>query len=262
MASRVGHLIKRGLKFAEITLEHPGVIPALVRDVGIQHAHLGEVLNAGRHRKWLLGAGIQTIIDVGAHQGEFASGMKSTLPGVQVYSFEPQPECYTALAERLQQYPHTQAFCLALGSTAGQLSFHQSVFTKSSSLLPLSQLHKDAFPFTAETHLIQVEVVTLDSLANQLNLTPKVMLKLDVQGYELEVLKGAQKILPKVDYVLAETSVGGTLYEGEANLKQLEDFLESFGFKFAFRWDQLENPQDGSVLQVDAMFVRAQMHMH
>jgi FkbM family methyltransferase len=256
MANRLTNVIGKGWSYLIKSLEEPGRIPAIVTQVGGRRAHFGEVLNASRNRVWLQKANINTIIDVGAHMGEFASGVKSILPHAQTYSFEPQPECHLALTERMQKYDKAKTFCMALGSQSGEMTFYKSEFSKSSSLLPMSDLHKEAFPWSSGGQTTKVMVSTLDDQFTDVQLVQNVLLKLDVQGFELEVLKGGPRTLEQVKFVLAETSVGGELYQGEATFNDLYDYLKQFGFHYGGNWDQMVNPQDGIMLQVDALFVR------
>jgi hypothetical protein len=144
---------------------------------------------------------------------------------------------------------------MALGSTEGEHIFWRNDFTKSSSLLSMTELHKQAFPWTQNETSIKVKVNTLDAMAATLDLAPNVLMKVDVQGYELNVLQGAEKTLPQVACVWLETSFQ-QLYEKQAGFGEVYSFLQRRGFEYAGSPEQLRSPLNGSILQEDVLFVR------
>jgi FkbM family methyltransferase len=226
--------------------------------VVVRRSHLGETLNAARHAAWIERSGIRTVIDVGAHAGEFASGIRTVLPDCTLYCFEPQPQPFARLEHRFRRDATVHTFNLALGSAPGETVLHQSSFTKASSLLPMADLHRQAYAWSAGGSDITVRVDTLDNVLPR-DVERAVLLKLDVQGFELEVLRGASANLARTDYVLVETSVGGTLYEGEATFGEVHALLVQAGFRYAGVWDQMNDPRTDAPLQIDALFVRAEI---
>ena len=80
-------------------------------------------------------------------------------------------------------------------------------------------------------------------------------MKIDVQGYDFEVLKGAAGLLPQVDFVIVEIGVQ-LLYEQQASFEEIYDYMRSLGFVYAGDFDQLVSPKDGKILQIDALFCR------
>ncbi len=217
--------------------------------------HLGEYLALTGHRRWLKDLGIRTVVDVGAHAGEFASAISAILPKARIYSFEPQEDCHQRLCTRLAAHRLFRGFCVALGDTKDEMRFYRSRFTKSSSLLPMSELHKRAFPWSADNESMNVSVDRLDNYITELDISPAVLLKIDVQGYELAVLRGATKMLKLTTCIIVETSFK-TLYHGQASFSQVYDMLGSAGFDYAGAMGQLTTPQDGVIVQADCLFVR------
>jgi FkbM family methyltransferase len=229
----------------------------LLRVVLIQRALAGELLRLTPHRRWLAGAGIRTVIDVGALTGAFAFAIRHLLPAAQVYSFEPLPDSFARLQRNLAPYGRWQGFQTALGAHSGEVRFHRSDFTASSSVLPMSDLHKTAFPESAGGAEVTVPLARLDDMLERIELRPPVLLKLDVQGYELEVLRGAQALLPQVDYLMTEVSYR-RLYQGGPLFDEVYQALRGQGFLFAGSLETLLSPLDGAVLQSDALFIQAQ----
>jgi FkbM family methyltransferase len=255
MMTRVLDLTGKAWRYWLAGLEQPWRLPGLAWQVSRHRVHLGELLRLGRHRRWLAQAGIGTVLDVGANTGQFASAIRALLPTMQIYSFEPLPDCCERLRRTLAPRGRFQAFNVALGDLPGTATFSRNEFAEASSLLPLAETHQRAFPWARQVVPVTVEVATLDALAPQLALTPKVLLKLDVQGYELKTLAGARQTLAHVAYVLVETSYQH-LYQGEPLFAEVHAWLQAEGFRFAGCLDQLASPLDGRLLQGDALFVR------
>lgn len=253
--SRARDLMRRAWRYGLAALGEPARVPWLSYRVLGHRAHLGELLRLSSHRRWLTGLGLNTVIDVGAHGGEFASAVRSILPEVRIYSFEPQADARARIAKRLAGGGEFEVFGFALGSESGRATFYRSAFTKASSLLPMGKRHREAFPWSAEGEEMEVEVETLDGVRDRLELDRAVLFKLDVQGSELAVLRGAEASLESIDYVLAEVSLR-SLYEGDASFSDVVAFLEARGFRYAGSLDQLADPKSGEMLQQDAFFVR------
>ena len=260
--SRGGALSARARNLAQTcwrhllsALERPSDVPNVFWNILARKVHLGEYLALTGHRRWLKDLGIRTVVDVGAHTGEFASAISAILPTARIYSFEPQEDCHQRLCTRLASHRSFRAFCVALGDTKDEMRFYRSSFTKSSSLLPMSQLHKSAFPWSADNESMNVSVDRLDNYISELDISPPVLLKIDVQGYELAVLRGATKMLKLTKCVIVETSFK-TLYHGQASFSQVYDMLSSAGFDYAGAMGQLTTPRDGVIVQADCLFVR------
>jgi FkbM family methyltransferase len=178
------------------------------------------------------------------------------LPRAQIYAFEPLPDCCSELARRFGRNESFQAFPVAIGAAHDRATLWRSSYAKSSSVLPMADLHKDSFPWSAGSTPLTVEMRTLDEYLEQLKLAEKVLLKIDVQGYEAQVLNGATDFLKRVSYVLLEVSFQ-PLYEGQGAFAEIHAFLQNAGFSYSGNLEQLLSPLDGSVLQADALFVRA-----
>jgi len=233
-------------------IEQPGQIPNLSISL-LRGVHLGELLKL--NQRWIKQAGIKTVIDIGAHTGEFSSAIRAILPSVRVYAFEPLPECFAKLSARYKKDEAYHAFQTALGAQDGIVEFQRSSFSKSSSMLPMANLHHAVFPWSADSSPVEIQLGTLDGYAGEMDLRSKVLMKIDVQGYEDRVLKGSVQVLKRVEYVLVEVSFR-SLYEGQAGFGDVYDFLVESGFSYSGNLEQWVSPLDDSVLQADALFVR------
>lgn len=199
--------------------------------------------------------GINTVIDVGAHTGEFARMIKSVLPNASVFSFEPLKEEFQRLQQQMQNGSGFRAFNYAAGDRNETVEIHRSSYAQSSSLLPMAQLHKEAFPVSASHMSETVEVKRLDDVLKEFDLRPEIAIKIDVQGYEDKVIAGAPEILARTKAAIVEVSFR-ELYEGQPLFETIFELLSSQGFKYMGNLYQLLSPLDGSPLQADALFVR------
>ena len=186
-----------------------------------------------------------TVVDGGANAGQFARASAETWPQAQVYSFEPLPALAATLRQNLRDLvPRVHIEEVALGASAGMVTFYETPYSLQSSVLK---------PIGTAYEKIEVRQVRLDDLLGETTLAQPVLLKLDLQGYELEALKGAVGLLEKTDAILLEVGFQPT-YEGEPSFEVLRRFLETHGFAFRRPFDVLwENDQ---IAQMDALFTR------
>jgi len=205
----------------------------------------------------LQGIGPKTVIDVGANVGQFAVACAKIFPGSTIYSFEPTPKCVEKFKKHISRLEGIHIFQTALGEQRGEAMLHVNSFSQSSSILSLAEAHRRAFPQARETHTIRVPVSTLDAELDSVSMDSPVLLKLDVQGYELRVLQGSGNTLEKVDYVLIEASFR-PMFEGEVTFVEVVRRMEQSGFEFMRPVAWLTAPATGEVLQADALFVRRQ----
>lgn len=211
-------------------------------------------IEAGEFR-WLQHRNIKTILDIGANIGQFANMIHSIIPEASIYSFEPIEKCFKSLQMNTSHFPKIQCFCCAVGDKNATTVIHTNEFTPSSSLLKMADLHVKSFPYTRNTIEEEVQVRTLDSLLSQTPLEPNVLAKIDVQGFELNVLRGSQETLLKVDILLVETSFY-RLYENQPLFDDVYQYLRSRGFSYRGNFDQVVSVTNGEVLQADAIFIR------
>ncbi len=204
---------------------------------------------------WLSLLNIRTILDIGAHTGEFATLIHRAIPHARIISFEPLGEMFQQLVANTQDLPNFKAFNCALGEANAQVDMHRNEFTPSSSLLPMTNLHKEAFPFTKRETTETVQVRTLDKVGRELSLEDNILIKMDVQGYEEKVIRGGESMVSRAKVLIVETSFQ-TLYEGQPLFDDIYRLLGQKGFRYTGNLEQLRSPTDGSVLQADAIFIK------
>lgn len=193
------------------------------------------------------------IIDVGANRGQFSLVCRICHPEVPIVAFEPIPNEAETFRRVHGKFGSVSLIITALGQDSGFGTLHLSHSADSSSLLPIGLQQIRLFPKTTEIGILQVPVQQLDKLPNHWDGRSQQLLKLDVQGYELQVLKGAVQTLKSCSHVYVECSEVA-LYDGQALRAEVEAFLVGQGFKLTGRY----NPSmaDGRLIQADYLFSR------
>jgi FkbM family methyltransferase len=207
------------------------------------------------NQPWLHDLMIATVIDIGANKGQFALTIHALFPEASIYSFEPLPDCYQKMLHRLQGVKNFSAYNIGIGDSSDELTFQANAFTPSSSFLPMKNAHKELFPFTQNIQKIKVKVQTLDSITQTIPLTEPLLIKIDVQGYEKQVLRGGEQTIKQAKIIIIETSFE-ELYEGQALFDEIYRQLTDWGFVYVGCLHQLYNPQDGRALQADSLFLK------
>lgn len=208
-----------------------------------------------RHEVWLAQKNIATVIDIGANTGQFAKEISMIFPEATILSIEVIPETYQILQKNLGSKKRHKTYLAALGAETGEKHFYINDFSQSSSFLEMTDLHKKSFPHTENSIEKKFNIITLDELLANESLRKPVMLKLDVQGFEKEVLAGSKNILCQCDLLKVELSFA-ELYKGQALFDEMYTLLQSAGFDLIGFTHLLNNPEDGRPLQVDGFFER------
>jgi FkbM family methyltransferase len=207
------------------------------------------------NKPWLLNSRIRTVFDVGANTGQFARAIHEVLPDAFIYSFEPLRDCFTELQKAMSEVRIFRGFNTALAEMEGEAEFYRSDWSPSSSLLPMEQLHKQNFPFTAGETKEKVKIRRLDDCAEELNIEKEILVKLDVQGAEDKVIEGGRKLIQRAKILIVETSMD-SLYKGQPLFADIFKQLEALGFRYRGALNQALSELDGSVLYADSIFAR------
>jgi len=169
---------------------------------------------------------INGVIHVGAHYGEEVPDYIET--GVEnIILFEPLSDTFSVLSDRMKNLSANITLNnVALGSVPQTSIMYVSDNEAQSSSILVPNVHLTHHPNVNFPDIEEVNVTTLDSFGyNSCN-----YLHIDVQGYELEVLKGATETLKHIDYVLCEVN-REELYEGNAYVEEIDEFLKQYGME-------------------------------
>lgn len=208
---------------------------------------------------------IDTVIDVGANDGGYGALLRRGGYQGTILSFEPLEAEHTRLQAAASAdaagkwFVHPRA---ALGSENGQVEIHVAGNSASSSILPMHKTHEKAAPESKYVGVQKVEVRRLDEVRHEALDQPlaqggRVLLKIDTQGYEMPVLQGAERLLPRIAGVQLELSLT-RLYEGQVLYLEMIQWLAARGFEL---WNLIPgfiDPASARMLQCDGVFFRGQ----
>lgn len=170
-----------------------------------------------------------TVIDVGANAGQFARACLATWPAARVIAFEPLPEVAALLRENLRDTGRVEVHALAVGSTDGETAFRRHAHSLSSSVLEVVPgAESEAWAAEQLPHL-NVPVRRLDTILAGRVLDRPVLVKVDVQGFELEVLDGAERTLAGADALLLEAAFE-PMYAGQPPFSTVHQKLSTLGW--------------------------------
>ena len=189
-------------------------------------------------------------------EGQFALDLRAGGYSGRIVSLEPLGQAFDKLQSRSNLDGKWESLKVAAGSKPGATTINVARNSVSSSLLPMNTRHAVAEPRSAYVDDEPCEVVTLDGLAGHLiGPDDKAFLKIDVQGSELDVLKGATEILDQVEIVQTELSLL-PLYDGGPLLDSVVRYLDERRFALLGLAPAFVNPTTGALLQVDGLFAR------
>lgn len=176
--------------------------------------------------------GVETILDIGAHAGGFAEKRRLLGYAAGIISFEPYAPSFAKLRVAAAADPRWDVHQIALGSSDGSADFH--IFNGDNQLTSMRVLGSHAALFDStitELNKIEIEVRRLDTLWPSLEANPTTtMLKIDTQGYDLEVIEGAGSLMVDIPCVLMECPVQA-IYSGAPLFEDIAATMRSLGFE-------------------------------
>lgn len=213
-------------------------------------------INGIKHQLFRTGA-IDLVLDVGANAGDYALQLRRELGfGGGLVSFEPLASAFAALQALAGADPRWQAHHCALGEADGTATINIAGNSYSSSLLPMLPAHVAALPVSTIVATETIRVRRLDDFRSELPPHVKpILLKIDAQGFEAQVLRGAAATLADVGFVEIELSLV-PLYSGQALFAELAQTLRDAGFLLIAIEPAFTDGRTGELLQVDGLFKR------
>jgi len=194
------------------------------------------------------------IYDIGANVGTWTCLAKSVFPQARIEAFEPLAVHFDEFRKWTAPWPDdVRLHPVALGAAERAAEMHVMDYSDASSLLPVNPAGRSEFkinPVASQT----VPVVPLDLFAARENLPLPDLLKLDVQGYELEVLRGGTRCLSHAGAVLCEVSFR-EFYSGQPLFCDVAGMLATHGF--ALHAIGAGTALGAPLVQTDALFIRS-----
>jgi FkbM family methyltransferase len=207
------------------------------------------------HEPFLRTLSCRTVVDIGANRGQFALVARQCFRQATIFSFEP----LSGPAKHFRRvFAGDQRVMLretAIGAKNGTEVIHVSGRDDSSSLLPITSLQEQMFPGTAKVGQQSVGVGPLTKFVSAEDIESPALLKVDVQGYELEALKGCESLLDRFSHVYVECSFV-ELYLGQASADEVADYLHRHGFVLKGVYN-LTYDGVGLAIQGDFLYSRA-----
>lgn len=197
------------------------------------------------------------VFDVGANIGQYGLSLRKCGFTGRIVSFEAIPAVHARLSAVAAADPNwIVAPCCALGRAPGEANINLAGNSVSSSLLPMSDVHLKAAPDSKYVASQAIRLERLDDIGR--SLLPEdgtLFLKIDTQGYEAEVLAGADLVLRRVTAMQLEMSLT-PLYQGAPSFREMLDLCESLGFHLHGLIPGFYEEKSGRLLQVDGLFLR------
>ena len=234
-----------------------GAVRALGLRVGVDIRRFDRASAPSARRARVLATDhIGLVVDVGASSGQYARLLRAAGYAGAIESFEPLSNPFGRLAKRAVGDPRWRCHRLALGDRPQVTTINVAGNSLSSSLLEMTELHQAHAPGSATVATETITVARLDDLAGELfRGDERIFLKLDVQGYELAALRGAEGTLEQVRAIELELSLV-ELYRGQPLLPEVLEHLLDRGYRCVGLDPVFIDHETGYLLQVDALFVR------
>jgi FkbM family methyltransferase len=186
------------------------------------------------------------IVDVGASRGVWTLECMSVFPEASYFLVDPLEQNWPFLESLTRSRDSIKAWKGALGTNEGYLPMH--IHGDQSSFL------ESEYSAIQEPCRIEVEIRPLDSFLGSM-LKPPDLIKLDVQGFELEVLRGAERCMSNSEVILSEVSFYET-YKGCPLAHEVISFLGERGFRIFDICAYVQRPYDGALFQSDIVFAK------
>ncbi len=209
------------------------IIQRLLGAFGYQVRRTYPIRDAFTAQQALIRKPSPVIIDGGAHVGHVTAKYRTLFPKASIYAFEPNPEAFAQLNNRVTGDPRTQAHPLALADKEDTVVLHTNVYPETNSLLPS---YPKGSPHWADGNLdttdqIKVKATSLDAFCQAHEIPAIDILKLDVQGAEYLALQGAKEMLGQQTIALIYLEIIlAPLYQGQPRLLDYLKLFDTFGY--------------------------------
>jgi FkbM family methyltransferase len=210
---------------------------------------------AGSEHHYVLSLKFTTIVDIGANRGQFALAARQYCPDAMVIAFEPLIKPAAVFNKVFSGDPRVTLHNVAISEEEGRREMHVSKRDDSSSLLPIAQAQEDLYPGTEEVSILDVNVGPLRKYIASPELNGRTLLKIDVQGYEYQVLVGCHDLINKFSYVYCEASFI-ELYSNQKLAKDVIEWMETNGFLLNGAYNFSYSKKSGQAIQADLLFKR------
>lgn len=197
----------------------------------------------------------QSILDVGANRGDWSRIAKGIFPTARCFLIEPQVEMKPLLDNFCQDFPDSQYFLAGAGATPGELTL-----TIWDDLVGSSFLPSESEEWKQAGKQRSVPIITIDSLIENGAIVMPQLVKLDIQGFELQALLGGTKLFGNTEIFILEVSLFKFM-EGMPIFHEVISFMADRGYIVYDFPGFLRRPYDGALGQVDVGFAKQDMFL-
>ena len=211
-----------------------------------------------RRIKLLQHFNIDLVFDIGANKGQYAMGIMDAGYTNKIISFEPLSSVHSIIEKESKNFANWKvAPRCAIGAKKEEIEINISANSVSSTLLNMLDSHIEGAPESKIIGKEKVQVFPLDEIGEEFTDNCKnIFLKIDVQGFEQQVLKGAEKMIAKAKGIEMEISLI-PLYENQSwLLPQVLDYMQQKGFQLTSIAPAFTDNKTGKVLQCNGIFFR------
>jgi FkbM family methyltransferase len=232
----------------------------ILRRTGIEVSRYDPALDWKRNFMHQLSSSrVDVILDIGANSGQYAAGLRAAGFEGHIVSFEPLAGPFSRLEHKASGDPLWECRRCALGDSDGSISINVAGNSgESSSVLPMLKTHQEAFPPANYVSTEEVPIRQLDSVATEiLGPTDVAFLKIDVQGFEKQVLAGGSSTVNNHCVGMQLELSFLPLYEGGMLIREALDIAYSLGFTLTGLSPCFTDMRNGRTLQADGIFFRS-----
>jgi len=205
---------------------------------------------------------INKILDVGANRGQYSLELRKFGFLGNIISFEPLSSAFKQLKINSQNDNKWELHNYALGNEDGNTIINIAGNSVSSSLNKMLDLHIKAAPSSSYVGKENISIKKIDSIFNSIYKdNDNIMLKIDTQGFEINVLKGAEQSLNNILLIQLEMSII-PLYENEILFMDMMKFLKDRNLELISLENGFADPESGELLQVDGIFINKSIIIH
>jgi FkbM family methyltransferase len=233
-----------------MTTRHRILAQRALRGLGLERIRHPSFVDLMRHER------IDTVLDVGANEGQFGADLRARGYRGRIISFEPVPEVHARLARRAHRDGQWETHRIGLGAAAGEMPMRVAAASVCSSFREPTAYFSGRFAgaLAARHELVPVERLDHILAARALDLD-RTYLKIDTQGFEKQVLLGTGKRLGEMRVVQLEIATCA-LYEGQETLLPMLAWMTAQGFTIAMAKEAGFDWRATRLNELDVAFVR------